>query len=576
MALDGAFLHHIKSELEDKLIGGRVDKVYQPSRDEIVLAIRTRSSGAYKVLLSARPDTARIHITKINLENPKQPPMLCMLLRKRLQGGRLVSIEQIELERAIRFNFDCVNELGDRVNLSLVCEIMGKYSNIILVNEEEKIVDALKRVDADMSSERLIFPGLLYREPPKQDKLCILNTETSEIIDRIKSNPKAMSLSKNLMGVLQGISPVVSRELEHIAGRGEEVTTLNFYSENRLITALDELRETIENSSGTPQTVIMEKPRDFSFMNIEQYQNSAVIREEESFSVLLERYYSERDQIERMRVKSADLLKLLANRSERLSRKINNQKAEIDGTDKKEESRIIADLINSNLYAIQKGQEKVKLINYYDENMAEIEISLDKALSPADNAQKYYKDYRKAKTAKVKLAEQIEIGDKELEYLDTVFFALTQANCEQDLIEIRNELSDYGYVKKQKANKNNKVQKETIAKTMELETSDGFKVLVGRNNKQNDKLSLKDANRNDLWFHTKDIPGSHVVLVLNGEEPSEIALYDTARIAARFSKAKNSTTVPVDYTKVRYLSKPQGSKAGKVIYINQKTLYVDP
>ncbi len=570
MALDGIYLRHIKTELEEKLLGGRVDKIHQPSKDELVFTIRTRE-GTFKLLLSARPDTARVHLTKISLENPKQPPMLCMLLRKKLGGARLMSVTQKGLERALSFEFDTVNEIGDRVRLTIVTEIMGKHSNIILVNEEGKIIDALKRVDDQMSSERIVFPGLIYRDPPAQNKLCILDTPTDTIVEKIKE--KQSYLNKALMNVLQGISPIVSRELEHIItrGKGGSTSELSEYDNTRLVKAIDNLRETAQNSSGNPHMVVTDKPMDFSFINIEQYGDQALISEGDSFSYLVDEYYEQRDSAIRIKVKSSDLLKLLSNREERLNRKILQQKEELKECDKKEEIRIKAELLSSQAHMVKTGDTSVKIVNYYDENMKEVEIFLDPALTPTQNAQKLYKDYRRAKTAEIKLAEQIEIAEKELEYIDTVFYALTEAVTEDDLSEIRTELEEGGYAK---INKKSQTKQKALIKPMEFETSDGFKVLVGRNNRQNDKLTLKDANRNDLWFHTKDIPGSHTVLVLDGKEPTNKALEETAKIAARHSKAKFSGLVPVDYTKVRYVSKPSGAKPGSVIYTNQTTVFV--
>ncbi len=570
MALDGAFLHHIKHELEEKLLETRVEKIYQPNRDELVLNMRGRE-GAYKLLLCARPDTARIHITSHALENPKQPPMLCMLLRKRLQTGKLISITQDGLERVLKLEFLCTNELGDKVKLFLIMEIMGKHSNIILVDDEMKIIDALKRVDADMSSERFLLPGFLYRDAPKQDKLCILDKDSKTIIDKVKV--LNMGLSKALMNTLQGISPIVSRELEHISGRGQEVGSLNNYQENRLINALDSLRETVKNITGTPNMIITEKPLDFSFLDILQYGNVAKIRKEQSFSAVLDNFYYERDMAQRIKVKSSDILKILINRNERLSRKLNNQRIEFEDTSKKEQKKICGDLINANLYQIEKGASLVKLVNYFDEDMKELEIKLDPALTASQNAQKYYKEYRKAKTAEVKLKEQIKLGQDELIYIDSLFYSLTQATTEEDLNEIRAEMRESGYLKADiKQNK----KKENISKPLSFTTSTGFTVLVGKNNKQNDKLTLKDANRNDIWLHTKNIQGSHAVIVTEGIEPDEKTLYEAAVLAAIHSKAKNSQSVPVDYTKVRYVSKPSGAKLGMVIYVNQKTLYVDP
>lgn len=582
MALDGIYLHHIKKEIEDKLIGGRVDKIYQPNRDELVFAFRTMESN-YKLLLSARPNTARVNFTQIALENPKQPPMLCMLLRKKLLSAKLIGVEQNDLERAIIFRFDSVNELGDHVVLSLAAEIMGKYSNIIFINEEGKIIDALKRVDAEMSSERLVFPGLIYRDPPPQDKLCILRCEINDIIEKIKQLPKSMSLSKALMTVMQGISPIISRELEMLAGRGEELVTTEMTDADfgRLMFALRDLKDTALNCSGEPYTVIsnqQKKPSDFSFMKITQYGSGASIRKEDSFSELLDRFYAERDSIDRMRVKSNDLLKLLSNREERLARKISNQQAELAECDKKDRLRIIGDLINSNLYSIPKSVSTVELMNYYDENCPMLEIKLNPAWTASQNAQKYYKDYRKAKTAEIKLNEQIQLGRQEIEYIDSVFFALTEAKTEQDLSEIRTELAEQGYVKRQGARNGSKAKAKApaLGKPLKFEVSDGFTVLVGRNNRQNDKLTLKDAGNNDIWFHTKNIPGSHAILLTEGKEPTDKAMTDAAILAARHSKAQNSSQIPVDYTQVRHVSKPQGSKPGMVIYVNYKTIFVNP
>ena len=536
MALDGIFLRHLKAEIENNVLGGRVDKIYQPSRDELVFVMRT-FEGSYKLLLSARPNTARINFTATKPENPKQPPMLCMLMRKRLQSAKLIEVEQKGLERCLTLKFDAVNELGDHVILSLVCEIMGKYSNIIFVNEEGKVIDALRRVDAEMSSERLILPGIIYRDPPAQDKLCILDTDINDIIKAIQNLPKAMTLSKALMATLQGISPIISREIEHIVGRGNEVITTEMSDADfgRLMFALRDLKDRAQNLDGTPVTVIdnkLKKPKDFAFMNITQYGSAMTIRRNVSesktaFSDVLDGFYEERDSIDRMRAKSSDLLKLLSNREERISRKINNQRAELEQCAQRDELRIKGDLINSNLYSIPKSASSVQLMNYYEEDCPMVEIKLNPAWSASQNAQKYYKDYRKAKTAETKLNEQIEISEHELEYLESVFYALTEAKTEQDLGEIRSELAAQGYVKANQ-NKKNPNKKEQIGKPLRFEVSDGFVVLVGRNNRQNDKLTMKDASNNDIWFHTKNIPGSHTILVTDGKTPTDKAMEDAA------------------------------------------------
>lgn len=577
MALDGVFLRHLKEEIGTSLLGMRVDRVFQPNRDELILAFRG-FSAAYKLLISARANSARVNLTTIPVENPQQPPMLCMLLRKKLQGAKLLEITQPDLERALMLKFDSVNELGDHVELTLAVEIMGRYSNIILVDENGKIIDALKRVDAEMSSERLVLPGLLYRLPPPQDKLSMLTCTVEEIMARIDALPRDMELSKALMSVLQGISPIIAREVENSAGLGHEMYVKSMTPPQRRRTEMyvTTLMETAKNVSGTPHIVIdpQNKPKDFAFMDIRQYGSAMTVSEKESFSEMLDAFYAERDQIERMRVKSQDLLRLLANHADRLSRKIANQQAELSACAERDTLRIKGDLLSANMYAVQKGETSVKLQNFYDENLAELEIALDPALTPQQNAQKYYKNYRKAKTAEEKLTEQIGLAQTELTYIDSVFESLALAENERDLNEIRAELAEQGYVRRRAGKKNQKLP--ALSAPLKFKTSDGFTVLVGRNNRQNDKLTMKDANNNDIWFHTKNIPGSHTVLVTDGKAPTETAMEEAAVLAAQHSRAKDSAQVPVDYTQIRYVSKPQGAKPGMVIYVQYKTVYVDP
>lgn len=559
------------------MLGTRVDRVFQPNRDELILAFRG-FSAAYKLLISARANSARVNLTTIPVENPQQPPMLCMLLRKKLQGAKLLEITQPDLERALMLKFDSVNELGDHVELTLAVEIMGRYSNIILVDENGKIIDALKRVDAEMSSERLVLPGLLYRLPPPQDKLSMLTCTVEEIMARIDALPRDMELSKALMSVLQGISPIIAREVENSAGLGHEVYVKSMTPPQRRRTEMyvTTLMETAKNVSGTPHIVIdpQNKPKDFAFMDIRQYGSAMMVSEKKSFSEMLDAFYAERDQIERMRVKSQDLLRLLANHADRLSRKIANQQTELSACAERDTLRIKGDLLSANMYAIQKGETSVKLQNFYDENLAELEIALDPALTPQQNAQKYYKNYRKAKTAEEKLTEQIGLAQTELTYIDSVFESLALAENERDLNEIRAELAEQGYVRCKAGKKNQK--QPALSAPLKFKTSDGFTVLVGRNNRQNDKLTMKDANNNDIWFHTKNIPGSHTVLVTDGKAPTETAMEEAAVLAAQHSRAKDSAQVPVDYTQIRYVSKPQGAKPGMVIYVQYKTVYVDP
>ncbi len=575
MALDGAFLRHIKTEIEHTALGARVDKIYQPNREEMVLILRTRSE-IFKLLISARANSARIQFTEAVPENPKQPPMLCMLLRKKLTGARLVSVRQPQLERMLCLDFDAVNELGDSVRLTLVSEIMGRYSNIIFVDGEGKIIDALKRVDAEMSSERLVLPGTAYQLPPPQNKLCLLETEPSRVIGALKSLPKNVELSKGLLSVLQGVSPVVCRELQHRAGHGADLSAkeMTGEQEERLLFFLKRLKETVGNVQGRPFLVVGpdQKPRDFSFFRMEQYGSSAVVREAGSFSGLLDSFYGERDRIDRMRVKEQDLLRVLTTVSGRLSRKINAQRGELAQCADRDALRIAGDLINANLYRLERGMTSAQLENFYDESLPAVRIRLDPLLTPSQNAQKYYKEYRKARTAEEKLTGQIEQARQELAYLDTVLEELSRAQTERDLEEIRQELREQGYIRPQRG----KQRPLAASAPLEFSVPDGFRVLVGRNNRQNDRLTLKQADHNDIWFHTKNIPGSHTILVTDGREPTEAAVLAAAKLAAAHSRAKDSSRVPVDYTRVRHVSKPQGARPGMVIYVKYKTLYVTP
>ena len=576
MALDGAFLRHIKQELEGQLLGSRVDKVYQPNREELLIAFRSREA-ACKVLFSARANSARVHFTTIPLENPKQPPMLCMLLRKKLLGAKVVAIRQPELERLLHFDFDSINELGDHVTLTLTMEVMGRYSNIILSDEEGKIIDALKRVDAEMSSQRLVLPGLTYRLPPPQSKLCPLSTVSQQVVEALKALPRDMELSKGYLAVLQGVSPIVCRELAYRVGRGRELTVKTM-DEEQLFRAgffYQQMRDTVEEVSGKPYMAVnlQGKPMDFSFLEIHQYGTAAVVKEAESFSQLLDDFYRERDKQERMRVREQDLLKLLSTHSERLSRKIGVQRGELEQCADRDGLRVAGDLISANMYQLEKGDQSADLANFYEEDAPLVHIKLDPALTPSQNAQKYYKEYRKAKTAEEKLTEQISLAEQELEYLETVLDALARAETERDLSEIRAELQEQGYLRKLRSKKE---KPAAVSAPMKFTTSDGFTVLVGRNNRQNDKLTLKTANNNDIWFHTKNIPGSHTVLVTEGKSPTETAMTEAAQLAALHSRAKDSAQVPVDYTQIRNVSKPVGAKPGMVIYVNYKTIYVTP
>lgn len=575
MALDGIFLHHITAELKENLTDSRVSQIYQPNRDELTMVFRT-FNGTKRLLISTRANSPRINLCATIPENPPTPTMLCMLLRKRLSGAKLTEITQPTLDRTLFMDFSSVNELGDKVNLRLVVEIMGKHSNVILCDDRGVIIDALKRVDLTMSSQRLVLPNIKYDLPPAQDKLNILEHTPEEIIKQATDNLSEMPLNKALLSTLQGVSPIVCRELESLTAKGNQLTNkeLGVNEKMSLFSHLAKLKNMAENSSGKAYMVIRtgeNKPFDVCFMPVTQYGESAVVKEYDSFSALIDSFYFERDKADRMKAKSQDLHRTLSNITERLARKINLQTAELEKCKDRDTLRIKGDLLQANLYRIERGASSVTVENFYDENKP-MEITLNPAISPANNVQKYYKDYRKAKTAETMLTEQIKNAKDELVYLDSVADTLDRAESEKDLSQIRLELSEQGYIKTQKG----KQKPPQALPPIEYTTSDGFRVLVGRNNKQNDKLTLKTARKTDLWFHTKDIHGSHTILVLDGKEPTDTAITEAAQIAAYHSKAQQSNNVPVDYTLVKHVNKPTGAKPGMVIYLTNKTAYVMP
>lgn len=571
MALDGILLSLAKKEILDGAQFSRVEKIHQPSREELVIHLRGKG-GSKKLLLSVRANSPRIHFTQHAPENPATPPMFCMLMRKRLVNAALVDVRQSELDRVLYIDFDATNEIGDRVKLTLSIEIMAKHSNIILFDEEGKIVDALKRVDLSQSTVRQILPGFRYTSPPPQNKLNILEHTTQNIIEQIKSF-ESKTLSSAILSSLQGVSPLTSRELagEFAEHYTDEVSDIGF---EKLKNNIDNLRQIVETGKATPFMLKDEtgKPFDFSFMPIRQYGTKYTTEEKESFSSLLDEFYFECDRLDRTRQKAQDLVKFLGSAIARISKKISLQQAELRQCADREQLRISAELINANLYRLEKGAAFYDLENYYDENKP-IRIKADPSKSPAANAQKYFKDYRKAKTAEAMLTELIEQGQNDLQYLETVADALDRASTQAEIEEIRNELVVSGFMRFKK--KNNQKQPKLLP-PMEYMTSDGFRVLVGRNNMQNDKLSLKTASKSDMWLHTQKFPGSHVIIVSDNKEISDNAIVEAAEIAAYHSKARDAKLVPVDYTYVKHLKKPQGSPPGKVIYHVYYSVNVTP
>lgn len=570
MSLDGAFLHIVRNELMP-LIGSRVDKVYQPSREEIVVSLRTLHDGAKKLIFSANSMSARVNLTTAAFENPQQPPMLCMLLRKHLGGGRLSDIRQDGLERILYFDFECTNEIGDAVTNTLIAEIMGRHSNIILVRDG-RVIDSVKRVTDDISSVRRVLPNIEYETPPREDRLCLTECSADDVLAAIADSTER--LSKKLTSVLEGVSPIFARECAYYATKDVDAVCcdLTDSAKDRLRFILGKAKKALDGDAEF--TVVSElngRKKDFCFINIEQYSTGMLISHCSSANELLDSFFAAADKTERTKQRAHDLLKLLMNAYERVSRKLELQKKELAECGEREVFRVCGDLLNANIYRLEKGMTKVTLEDFYTGESRE--ITLDARLTPAQNAQKYYTEYRKLDTAEKMLTDLIAKGQQELIYIDSVFDSVSRTDSEADLAEIRRELREQGYLRGG-VRADEKVKK--LSEPLKFRSSDGFDILVGRNNRQNDQLTLKTAKATDIWLHTQGLAGSHVIIKTEGKEVPEQTLFEAAMLAAYHSKGRESSQVPVDYTAVKFVKKPAGAKPGMVIFTNNRTLFVAP
>ena len=547
MALDGIFLYHLQNEIAQFAIDNRVDKIHQPSKDEIIINLRSRQ-GSKKLLLSCNADAARIHFTEFPPENPAKPPMFCLLLRKRLAGAWVTDIEQDNLERILKINFSGTDELGNKTNYSLIIEIMGKYSNIIFVGKDGKIIDSMKRVDENKSHIREVLPGVTYVAPPKQDKLNIFTDDIEKIREKIAQSRKGMY--KAVMEAIKGVSPIICREFEYGL-------------------TLDEFKKQAQNP--TPTVVFTDAPKDFAFIDIKQYDNLATINHYDTFSQLLDYFYYERVRLMRIKARSADLFKTVTTLQERAVRKAINRTQELEDCKDKETYKLFGDLIAANMYRLEKGVPYYDLENYYDNNKI-IRIPADIMLTPSQNSQKYYKEYRKKQVAESKLNEFINEANDEAHYFESVIDSLSRAETDGEITAIKTELASQGYIKKG----NDKKKEQKSLKPMHFKTRDGFDVYVGRNNIMNDKLTMKTAKNYDTWFHVQSAAGSHVICETSGNQISDGAIHDCAVIAAYFSKARESSNVAVDYTLVKNVRKPNGAKPGFVVYDPYKTEFATP
>ena len=528
MALDALCLAACLREVKTAALGGKLDKIYQPGPQDVILAVRG-PAGNVKVFLSANPSHPRIHLTTLERENPDKPPMFCMLLRKHLSGARLLALEQPYMERLVTLRFEALNELGDRVERSLVLEAMGRHANLALLDGEGRIIDCVRRVEGDLASgTRQVRPGLFYRPP----------------------EPRF------------GVPPLLERELRF---RGEE---------GNLEPAIQQMWDSVKEYSSTPIMLLREgKPVDITFLPILQYGPETELREYPSFGAMLDDFYETREKTERARQRGEDLLRSVKTARDRTARKLQNQRKELEATRDRERLRQLGDILTTNLHRLEQGRSTVRLQDYYDPEGGEVEIRIDPLLTPQQNAAKYYKDYNRAKSAEAALTVQIEKGEADLSYLESVLENLTLAEGERDLREIRQELTEAGYLKGKKTGKK---EPRTAGKPMEFRTDAGLRVSVGKNNTQNDKLTTRLAGRTDWWFHVQKLHGAHVILWTDGAEPDRESVAQAAALAAYFSQGREAGKVNVDYTPVRYVKKPAGARPGMVVYTTYRTMAVAP
>ncbi len=574
MALDGIFINFLTEEIKETLIGSKVDKIHQPTKNELVFILRSKN-GNFKLFLTADANCPRFHLINNSPENPQTPPMLCMLLRKKLVGATLTEVSQSGLDRIVFFNFNASNEIGDKVKLTLAIEIMAQHSNIILINEDGRIIDAVKRVDSEKSSYRLVLPGAVYKLPPEQNKLDIRKENEKTIADLI-CNLTNQRLSSAVLKTLQGISPLLSRELAlRICEDDKFISELTEAEKEKLIFTLGQLKIMLNTKIIEPSMVldVSEKPLEFSFLPILQYGSDYKTVKKNSLSELLDGFYSERDRVNRTRSKASELFKQLDSLIERTVRKLNNRREELKHCENREEIKIKAELITASQYNLQKGASVYEVYNYYDNNSV-LKIQADPSLTPSQNAQKLYKEYKKACKAENMLVNLIEDGENELSYLESVKDLLLRSTLEREFNEIKDELSSQGFLKSKSNGK--KQMKKAALPPLEFKTTQGLTVLVGRNNIQNDKLTFKTGKKGDIWLHAQKAPGSHVLLLSEGNEIPDDAIVEAAEIAAYYSSQKDGTIVTVDYTDVKNIKKPNGAKPGFVVYYTYYSVNVKP
>lgn len=567
MLLDAICLQGVVGELAPQLTGSRIEKIQQPARDQIILLLR----GSRRLFLNAGANQPRIHLTEQLRDNPSQPPMFCMLLRKHLSGGIIESVRQEPLERVVTLTVLASDEMGERSRFTLVWEGMPRRANLILCDRDGRIIDCLRRVDLEAEQDRQVLPGLFYRLPTRQDKRSPLSVTEEEFAALLGRAAPDAPLDGWLLDTFTAISPLVAREL---TVRACGSTDAPVSQGSALWEVFSRWQRDVNENAFTP-TLIKRNGSlaDFTYGPVTQYGTYAETEVYDSFSHLLDDFYEKREQAERVKQKGRDLLKTATTARDRVRRKLAAQEKELAACLDRDHLRICGELITANLYRMERGQSRLTAQNYYDENCADMDIPLDVRLSPQENAARYFKQYAKAKTAEKYLTAQLQKGREELQYLESVLQELAQAESEQDFNDIRTELTDGGYLRG-RGKKQPSFQR--ASKPREFRSSAGLRILVGRNNRQNDRLTTKDADKRDIWLHTQKIHGSHVILCTGGTEPDEQSLMEAASLAAYFSQAQGSTKVPVDYTPVKFVKKPAGAKPGMVVYTTYQTMLADP
>ena len=565
MAFDAFYLSCVLKEIQ-ALPEPRIEKIHQPARDTVILHLKHRD-GRAKLLFAANPAAPRLHLTSASPENPAEPPMFCMLLRKHLSGGRLVKAEQLPMERCAMFTFSCIDEMGDQVEKKLVAELMGRTCNLYLLSPEGRIIDCLRRIGLDESAKRAALPGLMYQYPEKitkQDPLFVENYVN------LLAETGADILSDRLMDSLGGLSPLICREAALFAAGDTDArltgADLPAVAEKLALFFGENLNHPVPCYTAGSDGV----PKQFAFCPIRQY---GAYAEAESFSGLLDMYYTVRDRKDAIRQKGQGLRKTVQNLCARLTKKLAIQEKELAATFERERLRQLGDIVTANIHRIVKGQTVIQCEDFYDENMSLIDVPISPILSPQQNAAKFYKDYAKLKNAEKELTHQMELGEQELHYLKSVLEELNRAENEAELDEIRQELYAGGYVRLDSSKKRMKIAK---SKPMRFESTDGYPIYVGRNNRQNDELTFKLARKDDIWCHASKVHGSHVIISCGGTVPPDDTITQAAQLAAYYSETMGGQNIPVDVTPVKQVKKLTGAKPGMVIYHTYRTVIVNP